>query len=146
MCMLSLMTGTLFAQVSSSANASATIVSEVGITELQGNNLITFAAAEHDLKVISTAGIGLLTNTKTVEILSFKIISNENDFSITLPSQYYFAKEYGEPGYIPAQLFITPSLKNNDQSFSLSTVFKKSDFQVPGNYSSSPLEIIVNYN
>ena len=92
-CMLSLITGTLSAQVSSSANVYATIVSEVGITELQGSNLITFAASKNDLNVVSTAGISMLTNIKTVEIFSFKVISNENDFSITLPqTSYRFVK------------------------------------------------------
>ena len=145
-CMLSLMTGTLFAQVSSSANASATIMSEVGITELQGNNFINFAANKHDLLLINSAGVSMLTNSKTVEILSFKIISNENDFSITLPSTYHLAKKDDGPGYITAELFITPSLKTNNQSISISTSFKENSFQVPGNYYSSPLEITINYN
>ena len=144
--MLSLITGTLFAQVSSSANASATIMSEVGITQLQGDNFINFAAPKYDLQLINSAGVSMLTNIKTIEIISFKIISNENDFSITLPSTYHIAKKDDGPGYITAELFITPSAKPTKRSISISTSFIENNFQILGNYYSSPFEIIINYN
>ena len=145
-CMFSLLTGTLYAQVSSSANASATIMSEVGITELQGNNFINFAATKYNIQQVNSAGVSMLTNSKTVELLSFTIISNEHDFSITLPSTYHLAKKDDGPGYITAALFVSPSLKTNNQSISISTSFKENNFQSPGNYYSAPLEITINYN
>ena len=146
--MLSLITVTLSAQVGSSANVSATIVSEVGITELQGSNLITFASSKNELNVGSTAGISMLTNIKTVEIFSFKVISNENDFSVTLPqTSYRFVKKDDASTYITAELFVmSPLNKNNNQPISITSVFKMDNFQTPGNYYLSPVEITVNYN
>ena len=144
--MLSVITGTLFAQVSSSAKASATIMSEVGITEIQGNNFINFAAAKNEPHLINTGGISILNDIKTVEIISFKIISNENDFSITFPSTYQIAKKDDGFGYITAQLFVTPSVKPTNLSISICTSFIENNFQIPGNYYSSPLEITINYN
>lgn len=142
-CMLSFVSGTLFAQQGSSANASASIVNEIGITELQGNNIISIADAKHDLKLIGPSRINI---EKTVEIFSFKIISNENNFSITVPSIYRLGKKDDKAEYVSADLFVTPYLNRNAKSISISTIFKENNFQSPGNYYSSPLEITINYN
>ena len=141
--MLSFVSGTLFAQQGSSANASASIVNEIGITELQGNNIISIADAKHDLKLIGPSRINI---EKTVEIFSFKIISNENNFSITVPSIYRLGKKDDKAEYVSADLFVTPYLNRNAKSISISTIFKENNFQSPGNYYSSPLEITINYN
>ena len=142
-CMLSFVSGTLFAQQGSSANASASIVNEIGITELQGNNIISIADAKHDLKLIGPSRINI---EKTVEIFSFKIISNENNFSITVPSICRLGKKDDKAEYVSADLFVTPYLNRNAKSISISTIFKENNFQSPGNYYSSPLEITINYN
>ena len=141
--MLSFVSGTLFAQQGSSANASASIVNEIGITELQGNNIISIADAKHDLKLIGPSRINI---EKTVEIFSFKIISNENNFSITVPPICRLGKKDDKAEYVSADLFVTPYLNRNAKSISISTIFKENNFQSPGNYYSSPLEITINYN
>lgn len=142
-CIFSFVSVRLFAQVNSSANASATIVNEIGITELQVNNIISIAVAKHDLKFIGPAGINI---EKTVEILSFKVISNENDFSITVPNICRLEKKDDREDYLSAELFVTPLIKKNNQPISITSVFKENNFQSPGNYYSSPVEITVNYN
>ena len=142
-CIFSFVSVTLFAQVNSSANASATIVNEIGITELQGNNIISLEDAKHDLKFIGPARINI---EKTVEILSFKVIANENDFTISVPAICRLEKKGDREDYVSSELFVTPSLNRNTKSISISTIFKENNFQSPGNYFSSPLEITVNYN
>ena len=121
--MLSLLPGTLLAQLSSSSHASAAIVSEIGITELQGSNLIFIADAKHDLKLLTPAEESI---EKTVEILSFKVISNENDFSITLPqTTYHFVKKDDNSDHITGEFFVMTSLnKKNNQPISITSVFK----------------------
>jgi hypothetical protein len=142
-----IITGTLDAQGVSTAIASATIVSEVGVTDLEENNVISFDAAKNDVQPVNSDRISILSKSKTVEILFFKVISNENNFSITIPPTFHFIKKGNVPGDMTAELFITPSEnKKNTQLISLTSVFKKNNFQAPGNYSSSPLEITVNYN
>ena len=142
-CMLSFVSATLFAQISSSANASAVIVNVIGVTALQGNNVIFIADTKHDSKLIGSLGKNI---EKTVEIFSFKLISNENNFSVTVPSICRFGKKDDKAEYVSADLFVTPYLNRNAKSISISTIFKENNFQSPGNYYSSQLEITINYN
>ena len=142
-CIFSFVSVTLFAQVNSSANASATIVNEIGITELRVNNIISIAVAKHCLKFIGPSGINI---ENTAEILSFKVISNENDFSITVPNRCRLEKKDDRDDYLSAELFVSPLNKKNNQLLSITSVFKENNFQANGNYFSSPLEITINYN
>lgn len=142
-----LITVTLGAQGVSSAIISATIVSEVGITESGENNVVNFCNCKDDVQVINASGITTQTNIKTVEILSFKVISNENNFSITIPQTGLFIKKDNDLNNMTADLFVTTTAnRKNDQLLSITSVFKENDFQSPGKYYSSPLEITVNYN
>ncbi len=141
-----IISGTLGAQGINSAITTATVVSEIGVTDLGGNNVFSFNVDNNDLQSISTERIRILSNIKTVEILSFKVISNENNFSITIPSTFYFKKENGLDD-MNVELYVTPfENKNNTQLISITSVFDETNIQAPGNYSSSPLEITVNYN
>jgi|GEM_PF-4399302 len=142
-----IITGTLGAQGISSAIATATIVSEIGVTELDVNNTISFAASKNDVQLVNTERVNVQSNSKSVEIISFKVISNENNFSITIPATYHFAKKDDGLNYMTAELFVTSSVNTKgNQPISITSVFKENNFQSPGNYYSSPLEITVNYN
>lgn len=123
--------GSLGAQPISSAIATATVFNEVGV---------------NDIQLISTERISVLGNVKTLEILSFKVISNETNFSITIPTTFHFINRNGFAD-MTAELFATTSEnKKNSQLISVTSVFKENNFLNPGNYFSSPVEITVNYN
>ena len=142
-----IITGTLGAQKVSSAIISATIVSEVGVTGSGETNVVNFCSCKDGVQVVNTAGVTTLTNIKTIEILSFKVISNENNFSITIPPTGRFIKKDDELNNMTADLFVTTSANTtNNQLLSITSVFKENNFQAPGKYYSSPLEITVNYN
>ena len=142
-----IITGTLSAQGVTSAIISATIVTEVGVTGSSETNVVNFCNCKDGVQVINTAGIAMISNIKTVEILSFKVISNETNFSITIPTTGRFIKKDDELNNMTAELFVTASANTkSDQLLSITSVFKENNFQAPGKYYSSPVEITVNYN
>lgn len=140
-------TGTIGAQGVSSAIVSANIVTEVGVTESGENKIVSFCNCKDGVVLTNTAGVSRLTNIKTIEILSFKVISTETDFSVTIPTTGLFIKKDDALNNMTADLFVSASANTiNNHILSVTSVFKENNYQAPGKYYSPPLEITINYN
>ena len=149
---------TSFAQVSATANASATIVTPISISK---NNDMNFGNVATDGTVgtvilapastrTSTGGITFPATAGTVTAASFAVAgSGSYTYSISLPTSVIIANGANNmtvSGFISSPSF-TGTLSSGTQTLTVGATLNIAAAQVAGTYASaSPFTVTVNYN